>query len=298
MTSPELPSQRLIDLSGRGELQQLSLALQQSTTAQIVLETETVLIDARTQVYVGCLNLERMLLAAAQSGHANVVEMLLVFGQQNNVAVSKMVTTETVDAAFQEDPLGILLKYHTVEPNVFFRELRHGGNFLSLAASGGPDNEDIPRSKYLGFVQHLFHLGFDPNTPNKPLWSRFYRPGRLLFKACWTASVEIVECFLQQGAIIKGSRSLRLASCHGRLDVIEILLKYGADVDEVADCKDISGPAGTPLHAAAAAGREDVVQLLLAHGADLNVKNIEGVTPKDILEKKGLAIGIDAPQLV
>jgi ankyrin repeat protein len=158
---------------------------------------------------------------------------------------------------------------------------------------GGPNSEEIPRKKYLGVLQHLMDLGFDPNTPNASLTSRLYRPGRLLYIACWQASCEIVECLLKHGAIIQNSRAMRSASENGRIDVLKVLLKYGGDVNEVAGKKDINGPSGAPLHVAAAAGKEDVVRWLLAHGADITIKNCEGRTGKNILEEKGMAITSD-----
>jgi hypothetical protein len=278
MASLESLSHHLITLSENGDLQQLSSALQQPSTAQVALNTERE------------FNLKRMIEAAAKSGHANIVENLLCFGQQHNVAVSKMVTMDTISAALEERPLEVLLKFRAVDPDVFSRPLHIGVKLLSIACHGGPDNEECPRKKYLGLVQHLMDAGFDPNTPNRPPSHPRYRPGRLLYTACQQASCEIVECLLAHGAIIEKSRSMRLASFFGRIDVLEVLLKYGGDVNEVAECKDVNGPAGTPLHVAAAAEKGDVVQWLLAHGADVTVKNCEGRAPKDILEEKRMAI--------
>ena len=254
MAFSESPSDRLIALSAHGELQQLSPALQQPTTAQFALDTESVLFEAQLGLRLQRLTLERMIEAAAKSGHADIVETLLVFGQQHNIAVSAMVTMDTIGAALEEDPLAVLLKFRAVDPDVFSRPMHLGVSLLRSACHGGPNSEECPRNKYLGLVKYLMDLGFDPNTPNRPPTSRRYRPGRLLFIACWQASCEIVECLLQHGAVIKGFRAMRSASCNGRIDVLETLLKHGGDVNEVAAEKDVNGPAGTPLHAAATTG--------------------------------------------
>jgi hypothetical protein len=290
MAPPESQSDHLITLSDAGDLQQLFSALRQPSIARVALNTESVLVDAYTGVRVQELNLKRMIEAAARSGHADIVETLLRFGQQHNIAVSEMVTMDTISAALQERPLEVLLKFQAVDPDVFSRPLHMGVRILSTACHGGPNSEDLPRKKYLGLIQHLMNAGFDPNTPNCPPTYRRYRPGRLLYTACWQASSEIVGCLLAHGAIIEKSRSMRSASYNGRIDVLEALLKYGGDVNEVADCKDIDGPPGTPLHVAAAEGKEDIVSWLIDHGADLTVKNCEGRTPKDILEEKRMAV--------
>jgi hypothetical protein len=83
---------------------------------------------------------------------------------------------------------------------------------------------------------------------------------------------------------------MRTAGCHGRIDVLEALLKYGGDVNEVSGREDSDGPSGTPLHVAAAAEGEDAVRWLLAHGADVTIKNCDGISPQQILEEKGMVI--------
>jgi ankyrin repeat protein len=83
---------------------------------------------------------------------------------------------------------------------------------------------------------------------------------------------------------------MRTASCHGRIDVLEALLKYGGDVNDVSGRADSHGPPGTPLHVATAAKREDMMRWLLAHGAGVTIKSCEGITPQEILEEKGVMI--------
>jgi ankyrin repeat protein len=290
MYSPESPSHQLIALSREGELQQLSSALQQPTTAQIALGTESFLIDARTQVHMRALVLERMIEAAARPGHTDVVEMLILFGQQHDIAASHMVTMDTLDAAWDENCLEILLKFQVVDPDVFYRPRHLGADLLSSVCWGGPDEEEFPRIKYLGLLQHLMSIGFDPNKSGVDPTSRRYRPGSNLRVACRIAGCEIIECLLQHGAVIKESIAMRTASCHGRIDVLEALLKYGGDVNEVSGREDSDGPSGTPLHVAAAAEREDAVRWLLAHGADVTIKNCDGISPQEILEEKEVVI--------
>jgi ankyrin repeat protein len=78
------------------------------------------------------------------------------------------------------------------------------------------------------------------------------------------------------------SQAMRTASCLGRVDVLELLLKYGGDVNELAEQETVDGPPGSPLHVAAAAGRKNVCEWLFRHGAGETLRNREGKTPKDI----------------
>ena len=59
--------------------------------------------------------------------------------------------------------------------------------------------------------------------------------------------------------------ALHLAAVRGHLDVVQLLLRYGAD----ANARD-AGDNATPLHFAAGAGHVDIVRLLLEAGADVH----------------------------
>ena len=63
-----------------------------------------------------------------------------------------------------------------------------------------------------------------------------------------------------------GSTSLHVASLAGRAEVVEMLLKKGAKVDE----RRTDG--STPLHLACARGHTKVVQCLIAYGADAQLR--------------------------
>ena len=72
---------------------------------------------------------------------------------------------------------------------------------------------------------------------------------------------------------------LDYAAMHGRADVAELLIAFGADMN----AKDnLYG--GTPLHYAiwyAPRGHLEVAQLLIDRGADVNAKDVNGLTPLD-----------------
>ena len=72
---------------------------------------------------------------------------------------------------------------------------------------------------------------------------------------------------------------LDYAAMHGRADVADLLIAFGADMN----AKDnLYG--GTPLHYAiwyAPQGHLEVAQLLIDRGADVNAKDVNGLTPLD-----------------
>ena len=89
--------------------------------------------------------------------------------------------------------------------------------------------------------------------------------------------LDIVQALLKAGADVDAkdvysSTSLTLSAHQGHFDVVQALLKAGADVD----AKDVNSY--TALHGAAYDGHLDVVQALLKAGADVHAKGWGGVT--------------------
>jgi ankyrin repeat protein len=67
---------------------------------------------------------------------------------------------------------------------------------------------------------------------------------------------------------------------HSRTRIAELLVKYGARVNDVEGIN-------TPLHAAALFNQPEMATWLLSHGARLNVKDSNGKTPLEIATEKG-----------
>ena len=70
-----------------------------------------------------------------------------------------------------------------------------------------------------------------------------------------------------------GFTPLHLAASEGHAQLIEILVKFKAQVDARTN------NFRTPLHIACLRGNLSVVQSLVQHGADVNAKDIDGNTP-------------------
>uniref|UniRef100_A0A8C4NM04 Oxysterol-binding protein n=1 Tax=Dicentrarchus labrax TaxID=13489 RepID=A0A8C4NM04_DICLA len=103
---------------------------------------------------------------------------------------------------------------------------------------------------------------------------------------------------LLQSRIDHGTRSkassgwtpLHLASYFGHRDVVEELLKTGADANVQNDMGD------TPLHKAAYTGRKEIVLLLLRYDACSNIINGTAQIPKDVTEDDEIITMLEAAE--
>ncbi|CAF3015010.1 unnamed protein product [Rotaria sp. Silwood2] len=75
-----------------------------------------------------------------------------------------------------------------------------------------------------------------------------------------------------------GATALHVACAKGYIDVIDILIRAGANINSV------DNDGWTPLHAAAHWDKHDVIKFLLERNADLNAKNYAGQTPLDVCD--------------
>jgi ankyrin repeat protein len=95
--------------------------------------------------------------------------------------------------------------------------------------------------------------------------------GTALQAASKGGHLEIVQLLLNHGADVNIRRgdsgtALQAASAIGYLEIVQLLLNHGAD-------DNIQGEYyGTALQAASARGHLEIVQLLLNHGADINIQ--------------------------
>lgn len=114
----------------------------------------------------------------------------------------------------------------------------------------------------------------------------------LAFMSGKVADVRTLIALLEGGAdpnLLDGPapyHPLDYAAMHGRADVADLLIAFGADMN----AKDnLYG--GTPLHYAIADGpfgpqsHLEVVQLLIDRGADVNVKDASGLTPLEYAKR-------------
>jgi len=80
---------------------------------------------------------------------------------------------------------------------------------------------------------------------------------------------------------LDGFSALHFVSQNGYIDIVKILLDYGADIE----IKNIEGC--TPFWFAAAKGQTDVVRALLSAGADVNTQRIDGISAISFASQQG-----------
>ena len=90
----------------------------------------------------------------------------------------------------------------------------------------------------------------------------------------------IVELLLKYGANVNTTNTnspiaLIFAACHNEIDIVKLLLKHGADVNtkDKTNDTDIDSNDESALSCAVQNNNIEMVKLLLEHGADVNTKN-------------------------
>jgi ankyrin repeat protein len=103
-----------------------------------------------------------------------------------------------------------------------------------------------------------------------------------IIKAAKSGDIEKVKGLLTTDATLLDARDrdastpLHCAAWKGHQDIVEFLLKVGADVS-AQNSNEHWGT--TPLHAAAHANQAAIAELLIEHGADPNAQDLNGKTP-------------------
>jgi hypothetical protein len=209
------------------------------------------------------LNLHHMLTLAASSGNSLLVEFLLSFGLEHNVSINKMITRDLVHESMEsKNNVEIFTELVQIMPEVVSFPMGHAGDPLGFAVGGSnlPDRDTTPLLRY------LLENGANPNKVRSP---HFDVPGYYLYLASKREGVEKVELLLKHGACISGSGAVQQAAKYGRLKVLEMLVKYGADLNNVfvPDALLGNGCAGTALDVAIRHRQMEVKDWLSQHGA-------------------------------
>lgn len=213
------------------------------------------------------------LLFMAVEGHSDIVELLLDSGANIEHCWQAGVTAVGVAAQKgHESTLKLLAE--------------RGAN---LAFVGGGGLTPLHYAALYGHVQTieiLVQLGV-------PLDCVDAEHRTALFLAVIDNEVSAVEALLKAGADHEIRRSadlgtpLQIASWEGYMEVVELLLAYGSDVQT----RDHDGD--TPLHNAAFHGHVAIMERIVAAGADLEAANIAGETPLIVAARGGQRAAVE-----
>ncbi|GMU23488.1 MAG: hypothetical protein AMXMBFR13_35660 [Phycisphaerae bacterium] len=111
-----------------------------------------------------------------------------------------------------------------------------------------------------------------------------------LFEAAMRNNLPLAQMLIDRGAEVEvadsqGYTALDRCGNYGYAQMAELLIKAGANVNAVnAQRKE-----GTPLHTAASEGQNNVIEVLIKHGADLNANAFGGFTPLTVAVLTGHA---------
>ena len=118
------------------------------------------------------------------------------------------------------------------------------------------------------------------------------------------STLTVFELLLQYGAKLEESNALHSAAGElkktpGRVEMMKFLLDKGMDLNVLWRREYPAGRRmgrGTPLHAATSSQQPDRIMLLLERGADPEAKNTLGQTPLEYAIGKNLATSIEVLQ--
>ena len=263
--------QKLHEVCEAGNITNLQSLLGDTAFAECLLQRPVKQYNRITQPI---LNLVDLLKVATAKGHCAIVNHLLAFGQEHNVSCVELINRDTAVAAIDGvNSLEVFRIFVETWPEVVKLDMGHLGNPLAYAVV----------KDQLQLTQFLLDEGADPNLR----CLAHTGSGHYLRQSVKSSSLNITETLLQHGARIQFSGAIQEAAKLGRVDVLELLLKNGANVNETlpADVgflirdKRYQQASESPLHIAALHDQIYSVRWLLAHGANPNVTDAQGRTP-------------------
>lgn len=137
----------------------------------------------------------------------------------------------------------------------------HGNTPLHLAVQGGHESATVL----------LLDRGANPRSADDNWYTPLHRV------QTGTLAMRLIDAGAEVGARSRTwTTPLHVAADAGRLDVVDVLITRGSDVNAI--CKSV-WESGTPLHLAAWGGHVTIVKRLIAAGARLDLLNNQGELP-------------------
>lgn len=213
--------------------------------------------------------------------------------------------------------LGIAIIRGSLPHVKFFVE--HGANLEIKNVKGDSPLRLACIARFPCIMQYLLELGCDINTTNddgnnvlfpickggnKKMFDMLLSYGAdidhisiggdaPLLRSCRYGKAEILEAILERTnlidykAPIDGFNAIFASVEADRSECIEILHRYGVDINQKTDDDNLILKGASPLHLAAYYNRKDACKTLLRLGADINIKDFNGQTALHIAVIQG-----------
>jgi ankyrin repeat protein len=270
----------LIEAASAGDLSKLQSMLEDSSWVEIALRRQHYVYremrpaenkdDVRAVATEECRGVVKAVLAAAKNGHAEVVSFLFDVGTRHDVyALSR----PAIIAAVENNYVNVVEALDKADPSYMYGHLDFKHTPIDLAI----------KHKNLEMVKRMLEL-----MDGHSRYRDDYRKVRLRHAArCGT--VPILQLLLDNGYPIAGTGALHGAAERNAIERMRFLIEQGADIDELCPEKSLHDPtlcgSRSPMHFAARSGQQEAMELLETLGAKTDVKDINGKTPRDLLEE-------------
>lgn len=232
------------------------------------------------------MNLEWALWKSAEKGEAAVVTKLFTFAKQHGIRSFDLIdgARSTVERVISRGDIATFNAFVAADARVVSHKLLHTNAPLDLAV----------RKSRTELVKIILERGASTEPiPYLPKRSGGYSVSLLseAAEARGDAALPITEMLLNHGVKPALSGALHRAAELGVLDVIPLLIKCGAGIDEQLPVTHISTygdktlwASWTPMHFAASKGQVQAMRLLEESGARTEVQDRDGNTPKQLLD--------------
>ncbi|KAK6008160.1 hypothetical protein QM012_000063 [Aureobasidium pullulans] len=245
------PKDALLNLATAGDLHQMRTLL---TASQESPSEEAV---------------QKLLAAAVQSSHLEVVEFLL--DQYLSVSMNE----EIVRSAVNTGSIPVFKILLARDPSIINMPFEKRGSPLIVACMGRQTSE---------YLEYLLESGADPNQdPDAASYP-------LALVAALYSDPDAIDLLLRYGARLEHSGPLAAAARLGNEPLMRRLFDSGARLEDDIYYVGAYTSLATPLHIAVERGHLGVVKILLQHGADPTATDDRGATVFDVarqMQNKG-----------
>ena len=212
---------------------------------------------------------------AANNGQVAVVSTLLTFASQHGIDPSTLITRLLVTRIIKEGDIEVFKACVAADHQVINYNLFHGDYPLERAV----------RSGQADLVAFILQHGADLQLSSQRSYGY---SGSLLSFAARADNVRITELLLKHGVTPARSGGLHSAAERGAVNVMRVLIRQGADVNEqlpeafITPAHDPILASWTPMHFAASKDQVQAMELLESHGARSDIEDRDGRIPKQL----------------